>query len=122
MEYVPGVCNIGGEEIRYRRNFGWFSLALTVVLFLLMMTTGIGRWWRLTLFLPATMSAYGFIQARSKFCAGFAQRGLFNFGPLGGTSKVEDEEYRSKDRRKGLRITAYSWTVGAAVALVSLLA
>ena len=121
MEYVPGVCNIGAEEIRYRRNFGWISLALTIALFVLFLVSGIGRWWRLMLFLPAMMSASGFIQARSKFCAGFAQRGIFNFGSRGGTSKVEDDESRAKDRRKGLQITLSSSLLGAAIALISFL-
>jgi len=120
-EYIPGVCNIGTEEIRYRRNFGWFSVGLTVALLLLFVLTGISRWWRLVLFLPAMMSGYGFIQARSRFCAGFARRGVFNFGTFGNASEVTDDESRAKDRRKGREIAVYSSLIGAAAAILSVI-
>ena len=34
IEYVPGVCNIGPDEIARRRNLGWVSLAISLALML----------------------------------------------------------------------------------------
>ena len=39
-EYVPGVCNIGPDEIARRRNLGWVALAITLLLLLTLGTNG----------------------------------------------------------------------------------
>ena len=46
-EYIPGVCNIGTEEIARRRNFGWGAFAVSVVLLIVLIWTGVDQWWRL---------------------------------------------------------------------------
>lgn len=117
-EYVPGVCNIGPQEIARRRILGWVSLAITIALVLILVLTKVNPWWRLFVFFPAGLSASGFLQARSHFCSGFARVGAYNFGPAGQTTKIEDEESRKKDRRKGNQITLYAALIGAAVAVL----
>ncbi len=116
-EYVSGVCNIGPQEIARRRNFGWGALAATVVLLLVLIWTGVNPWWRLFVFFPAAMSASGFLQAYFHFCSGFAQRGVYNFGQLGETIKIDDAPSRAKDKRKGNQIMLYSALVGIVVAV-----
>lgn len=118
-QYVPGICNIGSEEIAHRRNFGWIGLAATLGLFIVLVVTEVNPWWRLTLLLPAAASASGFLQAQFRFCSGFSRRGVFNFGPVGETQTVTDEESRAKDRRKGNQINLYSALIGAVVAIIS---
>jgi hypothetical protein len=71
------------------------------------------------LFFPAAASASGFIQARLRFCAGFARRGIFNFGKLGQAQQVVEEEARAADRRRGNLIAIYASLIGATVALAS---
>lgn len=118
-EYVSGVCNIGPQEIARRRNFGWGALVTTVVLLLILVWTGVGPWWRLFVFFPATMSASGFLQAYFHFCSGFAQRGVYNFGQLGQTVKIEDASSKAKDKRKGSQIMLYSALIGIVAAVLS---
>jgi len=31
-QYIPGVCNIGTEEIKKRKQAGWIGLIATIVL------------------------------------------------------------------------------------------
>src|SRR5580692_2451145 len=97
-QYTPGVCNIGREETTRRRQLGWISLVVAVVILIILIWSGVNPWWRLLVFFPATMSASGFLQARYHFCSGFARKGVFNFGPLGTTQNVNDEASKQKDR------------------------
>ena len=116
-EYIPGVCNIGPAEIRMRRMSGWIGLGATILLWVLFFLFRVPALWRLMLFIPATMSATGFLQAAMHFCAAFGMRGVFNFGPnVGKTDTVEQAEFRRKDRQKALMILLYSSLVGIAVA------
>lgn len=117
-QYVAGVCNIGPEEIARRRNFGWMGLAVTVGVLAVLVWTDADRWWGLLLFLPAGASASGFLQAQFRFCSGFSREGVFNFGQVGETHEVTDDESRAKDRRRGNQINLYSALVGAAVAIL----
>lgn len=120
-QYVPGVCNIGPEEIARRRRGGWVALAVTVLAFIVLVWTDVNPWWRLLLFLPATAAASGFLQAKFGFCSGFSRLGVFNFGPLGETQKVADEGARTMDRRRGNQITLYAAIIGAVVTVAAIL-
>jgi hypothetical protein len=83
--YVPGVCNIGGAEIRQRLRFGWGGLVVTVVLAAAFFVFRLPAPWRFFLFLPTTSGAVGFLQAAFRFCADFGMRSVFNLGPEVGT-------------------------------------
>ncbi len=120
-EYVPGVCNIGRAEITRRRRVGWFGLAATAILFGGLVALDANRWWMLLVFLPAAMAASGFLQAHFGFCAGFSRAGVFNFGPVGQTERVADDEARTADRRRGNQILLYSILIGAAVTVLAVL-
>jgi hypothetical protein len=116
-EYIPGVCNIGPAEIRRRRQSGWIGLGLLVLLWAAFLVFAVPAPWRLLLFLPAMVSATGFLQAAFHFCAGFGMRGVFNFGSeVGKTDTVEQADFRIKDRRKARLIALYSALVGVVVA------
>lgn len=118
-QYIPGVCNIGNEEIKKRKQAGWTGLVLTVVLWALFVWTEVPSLWRLTLFLPAMMSATGFFQAYSHFCVYFGFANLFNFGNVGTTDSVEQAEFRAKDKKKAWNILLSSILVGIVVALIA---
>jgi hypothetical protein len=118
--YVPGVCNIGPAEIVARKRIGWIGFLATVLLWAACIFFGIAAPWRLLLFIPAAMSATGFIQAYAHFCAGFGMKGLFNFGTeVGKTETVQQQEFRKMDRQKALRIIGYSIALGVAIALLA---
>ncbi len=121
-QYAPGICNIGPAEIALRRLVGWIGLAITVVVWALFYEFHVPAGWRLTLFLPAWLSAVGFVQVSMKFCAGFGLRGVFNFGPKAGvTESVASAEARAKDRRKSLQIIGHSAVIAAVIAILAYL-
>jgi hypothetical protein len=119
-EYQPGVCNIGPDEIRRRRNVGHTGLTATVGLLGALLWLDAPPVSRLIVALPAMISASGYLQAALRFCAGYGARGLLNFGPAGQPVAVPDEAAAAADRRKARQISLASFAIGAAVAVVGL--
>jgi hypothetical protein len=121
-EYIPGVCNIGPNEIKMRLWAGWFFLAATLFLIGIFYYIPMLYWWRLGLFFPAFISALGFFQAGFHFCVSYGSKGLFNVSSeTGKTESVSQQEFRKKDQRNALVIVIYSALVGFVVAACALL-
>jgi len=118
-QYVPGVCNIGPDEIKKRKQAGWLGLIATVAFWTLFIWLDVPQVWRLVLFVPAMMSATGFLQAYMQFCAYFGFASLFNFGDVGKTDSISQAEFRTKDRKKAWQIVIYSILVGLAISLIA---
>jgi hypothetical protein len=121
IEYQPGVCNIGPEEIARRRRAGHVGVIATLVVLAVLVAIGAPPLARLIVALPAAGAASGYLQAWLKFCAGFGSRGVFNFGPLGTTQTVVDDEARGRDRHKARQIGLASLAIGLAVGVVAVL-
>jgi hypothetical protein len=122
QDYVAGACNIGPAEIALRRRVGHVGLATTAILAAALIRSDLPRPWRLTLALPATGAAAGYLQARSRFCADFGYRGVYNFDRRGHEHQVPDQQARVQDRRRALQIGGASAAIGLGVAVVALLA
>jgi hypothetical protein len=118
-DYQPGVCNIGPAEIARRRRSGHVGLVVTVVLFAILVALHVPPAVRLIVGLPAAGAASGYLQAAFRFCAGFASRGVFNFGPLGETHAIVDVEARARDRSRANQILLGSLAVGIVVAIIA---
>jgi hypothetical protein len=118
-EYRPGVCNIGPAEITRRRRAGHAGLLVTVAVLAALVAIDAPPLARLILVLPAAAAASGYLQAWLKFCAGFGSRGIFNFGPVGDTQQVVDEDARARDRARANRIGLASLAIGVAVGILA---
>jgi hypothetical protein len=119
LEYRPGVCNIGPEEIARRRRSGHVSLLIAVVLLAVLVAIGAPPLARLLLILPAVTAASGYLQAWLKFCAGFGARGVFNFGPVGPMHEVLDDDAKAQDRRRARQIGLASLLIGVVVGVIA---
>lgn len=121
-DYRAGACNIGPEEIRRRRLTGHVGTAVTLLGAALLVGLDAPAWWRIALFLPASVGAAGYLQAAMRFCADYGWRGVFNFGEAGHdrVTGVADAEARAADRRKALAIGAASGAIGLAAVLLAL--
>jgi uncharacterized membrane protein YbhN (UPF0104 family) len=117
QQYIPGVCNIGRSEIKKRRALAWIGLVATAALAILFVLLRSPALWRLWVFLPAMLSALGFLQSAWHFCAKFGLRGEFKFGPtIGKSGTQQPAESRKKDRRTALLVIGLSAMIGAVTA------
>jgi hypothetical protein len=117
--YVPGVCNIGADEIARRRRGGHLGALFTLALFLVLVALGAPPLLRFLVALPAAGAAAGYLQAWLKFCAAFGWLGVLNFGRRGRTERVDDPAARARDRLRALQIGAASAVVGVLVGLIA---
>lgn len=117
-EYIPGTCNIGPAEIKARRNFAIGSGIVSVVLIILLLLFHIAPLWRLTLFVPAASFAVGFQQWYNHFCVSFGLKGVFNFGNIGETFTVDQQENYKKDRMKAQKMLTIGIFFGLVIAIL----
>lgn len=118
--YIPGVCNIGPAEIKLRRSAGIIGLAATIVFWLLFVWLDVPALLRLTLFLPATLAAVGFLQAWLHFCVKYGMNGLFNVSDgMASQESVDKKEFRRKDQQKAVLIIVGSLFFGIAIAITA---
>ena len=117
--YIPGVCNIGPAEIKQRKLSGVIGLSVTVILFAVLLVSGFDKPWRLIIFIPAMISATGYLQAAFHFCVRFGTTGLFNMGrTLETRESVDQASYRKKDQCKALLIAGISFAIAAVVTAI----
>jgi hypothetical protein len=120
-EYRPGVCNIGPAEITRRRRAGHVGLLVTVVLLVALSALHVPPIVRFVVALPAAGAASGYLQAVLKFCAGFASRGIFNFGQLGQSEQVADPAAHARDQSRASQIFLASLGIGIAVGVAAVI-
>ncbi len=113
-DYIPGTCNIGGDELRSRRIVAAVGLILSLSAFAVFIATDVSQSARLGIFIPLLVMSIGWVQSRKKFCLAYGFAGTFNFGKLGHLSRVSDPIARAADRRKAIMIFVQS-TLYAAV-------
>ena len=114
VDYIPGTCNIGGDELRSRRIVAAVGLVLSLSALIIFIATDVSQSARLGIFIPLLVMSIGWVQSRKKFCLAYGFTGTFNFGKLGQISRVADPIARAADRRTALIIFAQS-TLYAAV-------
>lgn len=103
--YRAGACNIGAFEIRRRRTFGILGFAAAAGLLAALVASGAPVEARAVLFLPLAGGFSGWLQARRRFCAGFAFAGIANFGAdEGGRRPIADPEAVARDRAAAYRL------------------
>ena len=117
--YEPGACNIGPAEIARRRRTGIAGVAAALILAAGLFIVGAPPVARIVVALPLLAGAVGLIQARFRFCVGFALAGLRNFGPLGAAERVTDHADHRADLQRAVLVmlAALAIGVGGGVAL-----
>jgi hypothetical protein len=121
-QYVPGVCNIGAWEIRRRRRFAYLGFAAAAILFAILVAVDAPAWTRLFVFLPVAGGVFSWLQARRRFCAGFAVARVSNFADgEDGRRRVEDEAAHRADIAAVRRMTRDSILIALPIAILAAL-
>ena len=120
--YVAGACNIGPWEIRRRRTFAIVGLVLAAVVLAVLLAVDAPRAARLVLILPLWGGLFSWLQARRRFCAGFAVAGIFNFGAGDETRQaIRDDEAHRADMLAVLRMTRDSFLLALPMTILAVL-
>jgi hypothetical protein len=120
--YVPGVCNIGAWEIRRRRRFAYLGFGAAVVLFAVLVAIDAPAWTRLFLFFPIASGMVSWLQARRRFCAGFAVGRISNFTDGdAGRQRIEDDEAHRADIAAVRRMVRDAVLVAVPIAIIAAL-
>jgi hypothetical protein len=116
--YRPGICNIGPAEIARRRRSGLLALVATLGLVAVLLLFHLPAVTRLLVAVPLAGGVLGLLQARFRFCVGFAFAGLRNFGPLGTPEHITEVAARQADRRRAILVTLVAGAIGLGGAIV----
>ena len=119
-QYQPGVCNIGGAEVKARKHVARIGALLFLAVSGYLLISSASASSAAIAIIPAMIAAIGFVQSRKKFCLAFGLMGTFNFAELGKISKVASKAEIAADRRMALLIIAQS--MGLALLATLLLA
>ncbi len=107
-QYQAGVCNIGGAEIKRRKQVAKIGATFFLITAIYLILTDANSASAAFALIPAMLASVGFVQSRKKFCFAFGLMGTFNFAEAGKMSKVVSKEELSADRRMALSIIAQS--------------
>ena len=111
--YVAGACNIGSAEAATRRMLGISAACVTLVLGIALLALGAPPAWLLLTAVPASATAIGLLQARSRFCVGYAVAGMSNFGDSRADAVTStDSAERAADRVRARQLTRRSMALG----------
>lgn len=122
--YTPGVCNLNQPEVAYRRKAGYAGLVLSLLLVVGLGILQADPLLGLLIFPFAWVSAIGFLQAKYKFCVGYAASGIYNSGDdYAETQKIVDAAKRKLDqaRARSINVRSFVSAIIATTAAVVLL-
>ncbi len=117
--YVAGACNIGPWEIRQRRLFAIASFVVAAVVFGLAVAMSTPIAFRLIVLFPMWGGFFSWLQARRRFCAGYAVSRKRNFGDShAGLGTVDDEAAHRADMAAVARMTRDSFLLAVVPSVV----
>lgn len=118
--YIPGMCNINPQEIAQRRMIGNIGLIITLILITLFVSFAIDAVFRVIVFIPAFLAATGYLQARNKFCVGYAGAKQHHADD-GEVVTISDETALAADKKKARMINLHAITIAVLVTLIVVL-
>lgn len=107
-QYQAGVCNIGGAEVKRRKQVAKIGATFFLITAVYLILSGAESTSAAFALIPAILASVGYVQSRKRFCFAFGLMGTFNFAEAGKMSKVVSKEELSADRRMALSIIAQS--------------
>lgn len=108
--------NIGADGVRFRMFFGILFFAFALMMMALLTVTDAPLPLRLTVFIPAWISALCLLQSKASTCVFLAARGACSTEM--GTHRIEEDEQRLALVRRAGRIHLQAVMVAAAFSLL----
>ncbi|MFZ7115302.1 MAG: hypothetical protein ACO1G9_08005 [Bacteroidota bacterium] len=108
MNYIPGRCNIGPQELKVRRKFLMFFLPATLLISVAIFFFPESKMIWTFLLLTSFSSIVLIRETVTKFCVLFGFFSLYNFKQLGNLDHVIHFQDKHQDRGRVLRILVAS--------------
>ncbi len=105
MVTMASACepNISDAGVVRRLRLGWIGVALTLAFIVGAVATDLAWYWRLLAFVPAVVSASGFLQALRRTCIARAKEGTFEHDDFSKTAAVDEQVIASRKVAAGIR-------------------
>ena len=104
-DYRPGSCNLRSAEIAQRRRVGWLGIGASIAFAIVLLAVDAPAAARLLVVLPLAGGFVGLVQARRRFCVGYALAGRYNVtDEMGTTTAVPSREARMADLWGAVRV------------------
>lgn len=111
-------CNIGGPEVKRRKNAAIFSGVLSLLVGITLLVLDVPREIRSVIFIPILLTVISWFQTKRKFCLVYGLTGVFNLGELGSVESVVDPIQRQKDRSQAVKTIAEAVLIAALPSLI----
>lgn len=97
-EYQAGICNIGEQEVTYRRRIvGWGVGLIAAAFYGLLVFFNFPLIFYIFLLIPVFISVHGFTQANNRFCTSYAKAGKYNMASEVGLTQDVISRIKHKD-------------------------
>ncbi|MCG1004455.1 MULTISPECIES: hypothetical protein [Halobacterium] len=116
-EYQPGACNIGHAERRKRYLSGVAGFGAAALLVVAVATLHADPAWLLAAVAPLFVGFLGVVQARAKFCVGFAMAGVYDVSGSGDSQRPAPEAGQRADRKRAIVLSVAALAAATASAL-----
>jgi hypothetical protein len=116
---MADICipNIGPREKARRLRVGVVMFLVSGAVALFLLVAGVSRVWRIPVFLPLLIGAFGVFQVRAETCVALAARGLRNMdaGDESIADPLELRTIKAQARRVNLQATGLAALLTAAL-------
>jgi hypothetical protein len=102
---LPVSCrpNISPAGRRRRQRVGYAALGVSIVMVAALAAAHAAWYWRALLFVPSSLSAIAFLQARRNTCIARASEGTFEHDDFSKTKAADDDAAASRHVASGIR-------------------
>lgn len=120
--YSPGICNINPQEVRNRKQAFYIGSAATVSLLGTLYILDVSAIVGFVIFLPAWIASLGYLQAKHKFCVGYAALGKYSSGnKFGQTAMVDKKRNLLADTFKAKQLNRRALLYGVMTAIFAVI-
>lgn len=115
--YIPGICNINHAEIKRRRQAGHIGLFLSAVVLVAIVAFHAPWAYRIIILLPVYVAAIGYLQARNKFCVGYAGSGK-QHADEGDVETIAESSAIEADKLRARTMNLQAFIIAAVVTVI----
>jgi Ca2+/Na+ antiporter len=112
------IANISTAERRKRLRFGVIMFVVSLAILVVLMLTGVSRWWRLPLFLLFAAATTGYFQWHDKTCVALAAKQTRKIGDT--EEKIEDAAELAQIGRQARKVQIKALVAAIPLTLIAL--